>query len=368
MNDVYKKDWQSLYQRFDAWWKFDNTDRPLMSIAAPKQPKRTIERLPERGNTQSERIRNNCLCPDIVDRNVRCWYEGSEFLAESFPNATLSFGPGAMSSFMGCKTNYTPSTVWYEPIADSVKKLTNLEVRYDTEWWKAAEEGFPKLVELANSDYLVTQPDIIDSMDTLSAMLGPQKLLYELIDNPDEVKKASDLLDDIYFKYFDYLANIITNDDGMMSVQAFAIIGKRVAKLQCDFAAMVSPSMFDEFVAPSIAKYCSRLDHALYHIDGEGEMCHVDTLVKIKGLDAFQWIPQALSITSYTDPKFYPMFDKIHEAEKGLYLCINQGTPDDWADETQRLINRYGTRGMYFLYPGFPDIKTAEKFIARFEK
>lgn len=368
MNTIYKKDWDGLYQRFESWWKFDNSERPLMLVTARKE--RTGAALQDPGrNPDVQEIEDGCLNEIRHDIWTRNGASSTEFLAESFPNTTLNFGPGAMAAFLDCTPNFSPNTVWYNTLFDDAYDLRSLKTRRDTEYYIKARDKFSELYRLANNDYIVTLPDIIDSMDTLSSILGPEKLLYSLIDSPDDIKAGSDLLDDIYFDYFDEFREMLANDDDIMSVQAFSIIGKRVAKLQCDFCAMISSEMFDYFVAPSIQKYCNRLSHALYHIDGEDEIRHVDSLIKIKGLDAFQWIPKGFTTgTLLTDPSFYPLFDKIHEAEKGLFLSIYRGGPDDWADETQRLINRYGNRGMYFLYPTFPDVKTAEKFILRFTK
>lgn len=368
MNEKYRKDWKSLYERFDAWWKFENTDRPLMWITAPgnQDAERLDDPGPEPGADPVEDAKINPRRADVWTRNGAA---RTEFLAEAYPCASLNFGPGAMAMFLGCRPEFTPSTVWYNPLFEDPKELRSLVTRRDNEYFRKATEGYIALRALAKDDYLTVIPDIIDSMDTISAILGPENLLYAIMDNPEDILAGSGILDDIYFDYYDMFRDITVNDDGIMGVQAFQVIGPRVAKLQCDFCAMISPSMFDEFIAPSLRKYCSRLGHALYHIDGEGEMCHVDTMVGIDGLDAFQWIPQgATTGTSFTDPKFYPMFDRIHGAGKGLYLSINRGGPDDWADETERLVKRYGTRGMYFLYPGFPDVKTAERFIARFTK
>lgn len=368
MNDSFKADWKELYQRFDAWWKFDNNDRPLMWIEADKEPDMV---LPEEFCPKAEKdeFENNKINPFLADVRMRNHAARTLYLAEAFPTASLDFGPGAMGAFLGSRPHFTRETVWYEAMFETPEEMENLITRFDTEYYTKAVRYFEILSSLADGDYLVGIPDLIDSMDTVSAMLGPVKTLYALKDAPEAVMKGLEKLDDIYFAYFDRFRDITRNDDDIMTVQAFTILGKRVAKLQCDLCAMISPEMFDTFVAPSLRKYCAKLTHAMYHIDGEGEMCHVDTMLGIEGLDAFQWIPQGASVgVSYTDRKFYPMFDKIHEAGKGLYLVVNKGGVDDWAAETQKMIDRYGTRGLYFLYPRFPNAETAQAFVRRFSK
>jgi 5-methyltetrahydrofolate--homocysteine methyltransferase len=61
--------------------------------------------------------------------------------------------------------------------------------------------------------------------------------------------------------------------------------------LQCDFAYMIGPEMFDEFVRPELAASCKRLKNAFYHLDGIGQLPHLDSLLSIPELKGIQWIP-----------------------------------------------------------------------------
>jgi 5-methyltetrahydrofolate--homocysteine methyltransferase len=61
--------------------------------------------------------------------------------------------------------------------------------------------------------------------------------------------------------------------------------------LQCDFAYMISPEMFERFVVPDIAACCDHLDCGFYHLDGPGQIPHVDLLCDIPRLRGIQWLP-----------------------------------------------------------------------------
>ena len=61
--------------------------------------------------------------------------------------------------------------------------------------------------------------------------------------------------------------------------------------LQCDFCYMISTKMFDEFVKPELAKTCQKLDNPFYHLDGPGQLPHLDSLLSIKELKGVQWVP-----------------------------------------------------------------------------
>jgi hypothetical protein len=49
--------------------------------------------------------------------------------------------------------------------------------------------------------------------------------------------------------------------------------------------------MFERFVMPDLVACCDHLDHAFYHLDGKGEIPHLDHLLSIDRLRGIQWIP-----------------------------------------------------------------------------
>jgi len=61
--------------------------------------------------------------------------------------------------------------------------------------------------------------------------------------------------------------------------------------LQCDFCYMIGPEMFDTFVKPELTATCEKLPHAFYHLDGIGQLPHLESLLTIQSLRGVQWVP-----------------------------------------------------------------------------
>jgi len=61
--------------------------------------------------------------------------------------------------------------------------------------------------------------------------------------------------------------------------------------LQSDFAYMISPAMFERYVAPDLTACCDHIEHGFYHLDGPGQIQHMDLLLAIPRLRGIQWIP-----------------------------------------------------------------------------
>ena len=49
--------------------------------------------------------------------------------------------------------------------------------------------------------------------------------------------------------------------------------------------------MFDTFVAPELASSAARITNAVYHMDGIGQIPHLDSLLAIDGIKGIQWVP-----------------------------------------------------------------------------
>ena len=91
--------------------------------------------------------------------------------------------------------------------------------------------------------------------------------------------------------------------------------------LQCDFAYMISPRMFKRFVMPDLKSICDHLEYAFYHLDGKGEIPHLDQLISIPRLRGIQWQP------GDGQPKaegWLPLIQKIRDSGKRCQIYVTR--------------------------------------------
>jgi 5-methyltetrahydrofolate--homocysteine methyltransferase len=89
--------------------------------------------------------------------------------------------------------------------------------------------------------------------------------------------------------------------------------------LQCDFSYMISPRMFKRFVLPELQATCRRLPRSFYHLDGVGQIPHLDALLSIPELGGVQWVPG----DGKPDCGHWPeLYQKIHAAGKKTQLIV----------------------------------------------
>jgi 5-methyltetrahydrofolate--homocysteine methyltransferase len=311
-------------------------------------------------------IKNFYLDPVYRAGAYRDYCETHYFMADAYPNLGADIGPGSMALYLGGEPRFSPATVWFEECLDGAEQFPKLAYNENNKWWVLHRQIMAKLNELAKGDFLVNIPDMMENLDILSAMRGPQDMCFEMVDSYDEVKAGVKIIDSIYFKYYDWFYEHLKEADGTSSFTAFNVLGQgRVAKIQCDFSAMLGPDMFRDFVQPSLRKQCRSLKYSIYHLDGPDAIKHLDALMEIEELDALQWTCGA-GKPDGASTQWYSIYDKVRAAGKSLWIMIEDGSVQDWADNTQRILDKYGSRGIYFLYPTFEDPEKAQRFVDRF--
>ena len=92
--------------------------------------------------------------------------------------------------------------------------------------------------------------------------------------------------------------------------------------LQSDFSYMISPRMFERLILPDLTACCDALDYAFYHLDGKGEIKHLDMLLSIERLRGIQWIP---GDGAPPPEEWMPLLKRIRDGGK---LCQVYVTPE----------------------------------------
>lgn len=191
--------------------------------------------------------------------------------------------------------------------------------------------------------YFVGCPALTGGFDALAALRGTENLLMDMIKRPGWIKQRLKELLRAYRDVYDRLYELIKMDDGGMAYRDFCLWAPaKVAEVQCDAAAMISPAMFKEFVVPDLASYCGWLDYSLFHLDGTQCIVHLDHLLEIDSLDAIEWTPQSW-LPGGADKQWHEMYKRILNAGKSVQIV--GVTPD----EIIPLLDAVGTEGIYIL-------------------
>ena len=344
-------------RRYKAFWNREAADRALLSITVPAGPAaEAIDELkpqtPEQMYTDIE-LRYRQMEHKLV--NTLCF-------GEAFPRDHINFGPGALAAMIGGSHTWSWYTVWFGEEYTPLQEWDNLDsVRLDesSEVYRLTMDMTRIFAERSKGRYVTGISDIGGTLDVVASLRSTWNLLTDLYDYPQEILKAVALVDDLFETVFTRLYAILrqSGQDGMTTWMGLWN-DRRYYPLQCDFSAMISPDAFAEFVMPSLRRGVDFLDNSVYHLDGAGELPHLDQLLSLERLDAIQWVPGDGAAPVWEDC-WFPYYEKIQASGKGLIL-LDAGEPQHMT----KLLKNLSHKGLY-LDARLQSVEQAEEVIRK---
>ncbi|OIO72368.1 MAG: hypothetical protein AUJ85_10510 [Elusimicrobia bacterium CG1_02_37_114] len=328
-----KKNWLEIKNSFEAWWKNEPLDRPLIQVSSPRK-----NVLSQSGYSVWDIVHNLDNFGYVLDKFER-FCDETYFGGDAIPNLFVNFGPGVMSAYISGNLNIKEDTVWFETPMEWNEIYDRLKYDSENKWWKLTKEITSLATERCENKFFVSITDLGGNMDILASLRGTERLLLDLVDSPDKVKYCLSKINELWFKYYDELCSIIKKSQEGTTSWMDIWCPERHYPLQCDFSYMISPKMFEELVLPYLIEQCEYLNYSIYHWDGPGQIPHLDLLLSIGKLTGIQWVPGAGAPT-VTSEKWFPYYSKILKSGKTLVL------PGVEPEKVKRLIKHTGQKGI----------------------
>ncbi len=353
--------WERTRENHRAWWAGE-LDRPLIHLTLPgRDPGRPEPALPAHGFASFYDA--SVSASEIAGRwlyDLECRH----FLGDAFPHVWPNFGPGVIAAFLGLELQNGSNTVWFHQ-PDEIE-LADLGLRFDPDnrWFRrvcelysAAAERFEGLVHLGMTD-------LGGNLDIVQSFRPGEALAMDLYDAPEAVTRATWLAHDVWWRCFNELNRIIQPAHPGYTGWTPLYSETPSYMLQCDFSYMISTDMFDEFVKPELAATCKKLANPFYHLDGVGQLKHLDSVLQIPELKGVQWVPGAgqpgvsewpqvyrkirdagklIQFFTCQDPLGWRALDVIANqlgSAKGIAMVVD--TPPGDEPEVRALLRRYG--------------------------
>jgi hypothetical protein len=332
------QDWERIQQDTTAWWAGE-LNRPLvyLAVTGPIPPDQIKPPLFSYWSNYPLDV----PADEIINR-FEPFISATHFYGDAFPWWWLNFGPGIAAGFMGARVHsvYEPSeTVWFSQSQPT--PIETLQVEFDPAniWWQRVKELTSALVERFGKMLAISHTDLGGNLDILASFRDTQDLLFEMVDHPEEVERLTQQITQHWLRYYDELDAIIRPTCRGTSCWTPIWSPGKTYMLQSDFSYMISPAMFERFVLPDLTACCQALDNGFYHLDGKGQIPHLDMLLSIERLRGIQWIPG----DGQPPPQAWlPLLKRIRDAGK---LCQVFVTPEG----ARTIAKNLGGRGFLFI-------------------
>lgn len=306
------ENWEKTKALMASWWRHEAA-MPVVQVVSPKAGCNSACVFDwwalMRPDAKPERV-----LEDYLHFCENTWFGGV-----SFPNMFFNMGPGVLAAYSSGYLSYEPvsCTTWFENPQpwDVVEKYRFQK----NQWWQFTVDGMKLFAEAGKDTYVMGMTDLGGPMDVLSSFRGAQELAMDLLMEPERVHSArKQILEDWHLAY-DQLSAIITQYQEGTSAWMGIWCPDKWYPLQCDFSAMISSQQFEKFVLPDVVEQSRRLDRTIYHLDGPGQIPHLDMLLEVEELDGIQWVP-GTGNPQCEALQWRPLYEKILARNKLLVL------------------------------------------------
>ncbi len=323
---AYKEDMDDAKERLKAWWDHEIIDRPCVIYYVPK-PDVKFE-----GIYDFWYLAKNW---DDIESYVEDYEKKSKALyfgAENIPCLWPNYGAGIMASVLGVEPKYEEqgNTVWFSkptPVEDVLPYLESIKINKNNPWYERLVRITEYAAKRAGKNYAVALTDLGGILDILSSFLGPTNIIITMKRNPEIIETSCSIILEKTLKVYDDLQAIIERYSEGCSSWIPIWCHKRWYPIQSDISFMLSPRLFKKFVLPHVAAQSDHMDYAIYHMDGPGQLVHLEDLLSIQSLTGIQWVPGAGDEPSSSE-KWMPVYKKIQAAGKNLVIDNPTETPN----------------------------------------
>ena len=318
-----KPDWQPAEARMQAWWEGAVLDRPALLVKSPRDGLSRAEwdALQSPDGVPPDQVLDWFTNVDQVvergNRIVDSTFWGGETFPVVYPVATRMVAITA--AYLGCPYTLDPvsHTGWAEPVIDDWDDRDPIAFDPHSRWWQVSRQLLDAAAQMAPGRYYVGMPDLNAPGEIVALLRDTQRLAFDLIDNPDPILPAIAEANLAWYRYWQAANGIVHQwvDGHFYWMGLWSDVAS--ADLQCDFNVLISPQMFDRYFLPALEQQTRWVERTIFHLDGSGAICHLDSLLSLPRLNGIQWVPGDGKAPMH---KWMPLLRRIQARGKSLVL------------------------------------------------
>lgn len=309
-----KPDFDEAYRRWEAYWNHDMADRPILLA--------TLRSDPEFAYTPREEYYDRVYgdLDQIIATNLEN-ARHTNYLGEAVPGIWTSLGTHEIATFCGYEVEWAGYTNWCKHDPRPLEEILPIRLQEDSFMYRRAMEVYRKIAGTLEGRLLPYGFDFHSNLDFLLSIRGDANLCMDTIDCPELVHKGLEDSCVIFQKIWRDFTEASKSEEYGYYFEYFS--EKPTTTLACDFAALISREMFDEFAVPTLT-YESEVigERCVYHWDGPDALKHKDSLLNIKNLHTFSYVPNHYE----NHTQMLGLYSECQAAGKGIVFT---GTPEE---------------------------------------
>ena len=350
MNQSETEQLSRLAARTDAWWNGELDD--LLFGVQFIHPEIVRYPVPTQANINDFSRSSDEICDAIVGYDACIRKEGDAFRYFNLD----CFGPGVLAAFLGAEVENSSGNVWFRSSGEGSVRDLDFRVDRNNRYYRRVEEIIDGVYARTNGELIVGMPDLGGIIDVFQTFRPGEEMFYDMEDEPEAVKAALDRLAHCWQDVFDtwnrkYARQVGYSDWSRIYSRIPAYV------IQADACYMFGPEHFRSFVLPQLRFQTEHIKRTVYHLDGVGELTHLDDLLALPELNAIQWIPGgSYGVTGWKD-----VYRRILDGGKRLQISYCT------IEEVEEVLSEIGTSKNVCAMTQAYDIREYDRVMKRME-
>ena len=308
----YKTDWERAQKRWDAFWTLEATDRPCLSILAPRPDGRKIQ-LPE------VTVEGKWMDPEYQMAKAVKYLEENYLGGEAVPRA----GHFMAGTTTGCGEHleFHEGGISIRPSMTSMDEPLNWHPGPRDPWRPKVDAICNRLLDEAPGRFIVSPPGQFQHIDLLNMLRGNAETMLDLAMSPEQCKARLVEMRGLTWEDENHFSGVVDARQGDVGhVSWTGIWGRHLFKCaQADAAACISPEMFEEIVLPELDAQAERYGQLHYHTCGYKQ--HLELCLSRPYMKVIQYSPNLKEPTNGS--AHLAFYRRVQEAGRCLDIHVD---------------------------------------------
>lgn len=331
-NLEFKPDYDNCLERVDAWYHHEVLDRVPVRFSAHNAEYEVSD-----ATRTHASLKDRWFDTEYQVKKFEASLGNKPFLGETFPVFWPNLGPNVYPCMLGGEVVFEETTTWAQP---TITDIENPAISFSTqnEYFRKLDEMTRYALERCEGKYIVGYTDIHSGADAADALRGTSDLLMDMYDEPEAVAALIAQCGAHFDFVFDYFHKLL------QSKQQPSVAWMNIPSVEpmhipsCDLSSMLSAEFFETFAMPSIQAEVRRAKRNVFHVDGKGVARHIDRLLELPEIDAYQWVQGMGDDTPIL--QWIPFIQKIQNHKKGVVVDLKP-------DELDAFMQAVDPKGIY---------------------
>lgn len=329
-------DWLRIRSEYEEWWQ-GKREKPLLNLSFSDE---------SRAPSRPDGIISGRIWDYPPEETIESIVDKFEYLMRArryeyagYPYTRLYFGPICAAQFIGMKPHPTADTVWFEAKEKLPPSLRHITLDREAEYFLMDSALRRCIQKKWGGGYVISNPECGGcNVDLLAALYGHEELSFMLYDEPDEAKRLISEINQAMTEATESAQGLTPGATGY-TCWGGIFAPQPWEMTQCDYCAMIGPELFREFVLPDLTQAIAASPrYNYYHLDGPGEIIHLDDILRIPHLKCVQYVAAPNG-----DPSVdLGVYERVFRAKKNMWVTGP-------IELLEKIMDRNGTgKGIYY--------------------